>query len=225
MLILCFSKGITALSVLNQETWCILTSSFFDLKASRVSSGDTYASVPQRRVSDFRLSLSYLSELRRAVNFLSRAGHLWKRTGCRIRNPQNSLHAAGMLILYELGILSWNSVSRPPLFLPPYCSTSLSKRLTLRKFQSIVLEPEILWKRWFARAFCKQKVICLSILQALFLLLCHFTWISICKTHDLTDHQLIVGHFTLCPPWPFSSTRFFCEASWLLSPPSVFSLW
>ena len=40
-----------------------------------------------------------------------------------------------------------------PLFLPPSCSTSLSKHLTLWKFQGISLEHEILWKRCFAWAF------------------------------------------------------------------------
>ena len=54
---------------------------------------------------------------------------------------------------HSFRILSWNSASRPPLFLPPYCCTSSCKYLTLWKFQSIALEPEILWKRWFARAF------------------------------------------------------------------------
>ena len=36
----------------------------------------TYASEPQRRVRDFCVSLSDLSELRRALNFLSQAGNL-----------------------------------------------------------------------------------------------------------------------------------------------------
>ena len=36
----------------------------------------TYASEPQRRVRDFCVSLSDLSELRRALNFPSRAGNL-----------------------------------------------------------------------------------------------------------------------------------------------------
>ena len=72
-----------------------------------------------------------------------------------------------------------------PLFLPPYCCTSSCKYLTLWKFQSIALEPEILWKRWFARAFRKHFFFCYAI----------FTWIWTCKTHDLTDYQLAVGGF------------------------------
>ena len=35
-----------------------------------------YASEPQRRVRDFCFSLSDLSELKQALNFPSRAGHL-----------------------------------------------------------------------------------------------------------------------------------------------------
>ena len=38
--------------------------------------GATYASEPQRRVLDFCVSFSDLSELRRALNFPSRAGNL-----------------------------------------------------------------------------------------------------------------------------------------------------
>ena len=48
---------------------------------------------------------------------------------------------------HSFRILSLNSASRPPLFLPPYCCTSSCKYLTLWKFQSVALEPEILWKR------------------------------------------------------------------------------
>ena len=64
---------------------------------------------------------------------------------------------------HSFQILSWNSASWPPLFLPPYCCTSLCKYLTLWKLQSIALEPRY-----------SEKVMCLSVWQALFLLLCHF---------------------------------------------------
>ena len=51
----------------------------------------------------------------------------------------------------------------------------------------MALEPEILWKRWFAWVFCKH----------LFSYYTIFTWIWTYKTHDLTDHQLIVGSVLL----------------------------
>ena len=81
--------------------------------------------------------------------------------------------------------LSWNSASWPPLYLPSACSTTSSMHLTIWNFQCIALEPEIPWKRWFARAFRK------------FLFSRYATFISIWKykTHDLTDHQLTVGSF------------------------------
>ena len=50
-------------------------------------------------------------------------------------------------------MLSWNLAPWPPRFLRSSCSTCLSQHLTHWKFQSIALEPEILWKRWFARTF------------------------------------------------------------------------
>ena len=58
---------------------------------------------------------------------------------------------------YSFWICSWNSAhlveSLTLLFLPPYCSTSLSKYSALWKFQSFALEPlyfeKILWRRWF----------------------------------------------------------------------------
>ena len=59
------------------------------------------ASEPQWRVQDFCLSISKLSELRRALIFSSRVGQLLIRTGCGIRNYENSLHAAGMLFLFK----------------------------------------------------------------------------------------------------------------------------
>ena len=71
------------------------------------------------------------------------------------------------------------------LFLPPYCCTSSCKYLPLWKFQSIALGPKILWKRWFAQAFCK-----------------HFSFVmpfshesEHAKTHDLTDYQLTQAIF------------------------------
>ena len=53
------------------------------------------------------MSLSDLSELRRALNFPSRAGNLKIPDGQKNPKPKNSLHDAGMLILFEsfLGIL------------------------------------------------------------------------------------------------------------------------
>ena len=50
-------------------------------------------------------------------------------------------------------ILSSNSASRPPLFLPSYCSTSLPKHLTLWNFQCISLEPEGDLSENFAKHF------------------------------------------------------------------------
>ena len=84
-----------------------------------------------------------------------------------------------------LRILSWNSAPQPPLFLPLSCSTYLIKHLTHWKFQSIAVEPEILWKRWFAWAFCCCFFSCYAI----------FTWIWTYKTHDLTEYQLTIGSF------------------------------
>ena len=60
---------------------------------------------------------------------------------------------------HSFRILSWNSASQPQLFLPLYCCTSSCKYLTLWKYQSVALEPEILWK----------KVICLILSYILFL--------------------------------------------------------
>ena len=40
-----------------------------------------------------------------------------------------------------------------------------------------------------------KKVICLILSYTRFLLLCHFIWIWTYKTHELTDHQLIVHSF------------------------------
>ena len=130
-----------------------------------------------------------------------------------------------------LRILSWNSAPQPPLFLPLSCSTYLIKHLTHWKFQSIAVEPEILWKRWFAWAFCCCFFSCYAI----------FTWIWTYKTHDLTEYQLTIGSFLpattfmwsdwqipgdlsssnsncfpLCIPWSISNAQSFFQVSTLI---------
>ena len=67
-----------------------------------------------------------------ALNFLS-LNTQWL-TNSPTLDPQKFLHAPGMLILFKS--FFWNFASRPPLFLPPYCSTNLSKYLTLWKFSA-----------------------------------------------------------------------------------------
>ena len=68
-----------------------------------------------------------------------------------VESETRKIHAHSSWFLF------WISASWPPLFLPSYGSTSLSKHLTLWKFWCIASEPKILWKRW----------ICLNILQAI----------------------------------------------------------
>ena len=69
--------------------------------------------------------------------------------GSGIRNFKNSLHVAGMLILFKhyLGIL----------LLDPHISSNILCHkfihLTLWKVRCIALDPSILWKRWFAWAY------------------------------------------------------------------------
>ena len=105
--------------------------------------------------------------------------------GSPILDNENSLHSAGMLILFKsfLGILPVN----PPFFhhLVPRVSRCLSKHLTHWKFQSIAFEPKILWKNMIYQAFHEHFFYCYAI----------FTWIWTYKTHDLTDHQFTVGCF------------------------------
>ena len=127
-------------------------------------------------------------------------------------------------------LLSWNSAFQPPCLLPSSCSKCLSKHWhtenSRESLQRIVLEPEILWKRWFAWAFHKGFFSCNP----------NVTWIWTYKTHDLTDNQLTVGsflpaitfmwsdrqipawpqfvyrkYFPLCPPWFFSIALYFSK--------------
>ena len=104
----------------------------------------------------------------------------WRAESSETRKTSSTLQACSFF-----QILSWNSASQPPLFLPSSCSTCLSKHLTHWKFQRIALELGILWKRWFARAFRERFFSCFAI----------FTWIWTYKTHDLTQYQLTIGSF------------------------------
>ena len=123
----------------------------------------TYASEPQWRVLDFCWSLSDLLELRRdwIVQVWLKTFKYRRAEGSETTKTPSTLQACSFF-----RILSWNIASQHQLFPPSSCSTCLSKHLThwLGKFQSLTLEPEILWRRWFAWAFCKH----------FFLLLCHF---------------------------------------------------
>ena len=130
----------------------------------RTSSPNTssHASVPERRVRDFCLSLSGLSELRRALNFLSRAGHFQIRMGSVIRNQENTLNAAACRHAHSVRILSWNSAPLLPLFFHHIIPQG---RASIRHFEN---SCALLWN---PRHF--EKMISLSISYAPFLLLCH----------------------------------------------------
>ena len=117
----------------------------------------TYASEPQQRVQDFCLSLSDLSELWRALNVPSRAGHVKYRRAVRDRRIQNheiSLHAAGMLILFRI-----LSPHNPRFFFHHLVPHIYTLKIT---------------KHCFETRDTLEKVICLCILQAFFLLLSQF---------------------------------------------------
>ena len=105
---------------------------------------------PQQRVRDFCFhfrtcwSLDELWIFRVGSATLNKDGQ---------RNPKPKKLPPRCRHAHSFRILSWSSASRPPLFLPAYCCTSSSKYLTFWKFQSLALEPKILWKRFFAWSF------------------------------------------------------------------------
>ena len=103
-------------------------------------------------------------------------------------------------------------------FLYPFWNSALDTRFFVHHIvPQVALEPEILWKSWFAWAFSKHFFICYAI----------FTWIWTYKSHDLTGHQLIVGSFLPAivsmgrtkqtPRWP----RFFEQRSFHSVPSSA----
>ena len=102
---------------------------------------------------------------------------------------------------------------------PAFSSTILLHRF-VQVFDTLKIPvhcfgTEILWKRWFAWAFRKHFSFSYAI----------FTWIWTYKTHDLTDHQLIVGSFlpaiasmgrtTHAPELVLDRPGFFCDVSQL----------
>ena len=115
--------------------------------------------------------------------------------------------------------------------LPTYYCTSLSKYLTLWKFQSIALEPKILWKRWFAWSF--PKFVCtfsfvmpfsyesehtkLMTLLIINLSLEVFYRQSLsCEVINKSQGDLNSSnskYFPLCPPWSISVALLLFEAS------------
>ena len=106
---------------------------------------------------------------------------------------------------HSFWILSWNSASQPLLFLPPYCCTSSesSKHLTLWKFQSLILEPEILWKRYSPDPFVRTFFFC----YAIFILIWTY------KTDDLTDYQLTICSFLPAITFMWSDRHQFIDST------------
>ena len=89
----------------------------------------------------------------------------WRAEGSETTKTPSMLHACSF---FSNPFLEFCLSTRwPQLFLPPFCSTYLYKHLTLWKLQSIVLEPRILWKRWFTWAFCKHNFSCYAIFTKL----------------------------------------------------------
>ena len=89
---------------------------------------------------------------------------------------------SGMLILFESFL--WI------LLLDPAFSSSILLYKFVQVFDTLKIPV-----RCFGTRDTLKKVICLILSYTLFLLLCHFIWIWTYKTHDLTDHQLIVRSF------------------------------
>ena len=113
-----------------------------------VNSHAAHASEPQRRVRDFCLSISDLSELRRDFICLSQAGRLYLWKGSGFWNFENSLHVAGMLILF--GPFLGPPFSRPFRFLNTAirwssCSTCLSMHLILWKDCFRIFAAPVIW--------------------------------------------------------------------------------
>ena len=131
----------------------------------------TYASEPQRRVRDFCVSF-------RTCRSWDELWILRAEKSETQQLPPQCRHA------HSFRILSRNSASWPPLFFT----------ILLHKFVQ-VLDTLKIPVRCFGTRDTLKKVTCLILSYTLFLLLCHFIWIWTYKTHDLTDHQLIVRSF------------------------------
>ena len=99
----------------------------------------------------------------------------------------------------KIDILSWNSASWPPLFLPSYYSTYLSKHSTL-------WNPRYSEKGDLPEQFASTFSLVI------------FTWIWAYKTHYLTDCQLIIG--SSLPVQVISP----CALPWRFHPPLSHSL-
>ena len=82
--------------------------------------------------------------------------------------------------------LSWNSASRPPLFLPTILLQKFMQVFDTSKIPVHCLSwPGYSEKRWFAWPVRTHLFFCYAI----------FTWIWTYKTHDLPDYQLTIGSF------------------------------
>ena len=118
------------------------------------------------------------------LNFGSQAGHLWALAGSPIRNHQNSLHNACMLILsnpfleFCISILAFSSIILLHMFVQAFDNWNIENSRAL------------LWN-WR----CSENSDCLSLCKHFFSCYAFFTWIWTNKTHGLTDYQLTVGSF------------------------------
>ena len=123
----------------------------------------TYASEPQLCVWDFWVSLSDLLELRWALNFPSRAGHLKTRTGLGQKDPKPRKLPARCRYAHSSNPFLEFCLSTPSI------SSFILFYIFVQAFDTLKI-PE---HRCGARDPLK-KVICLSILLLFSLLLCHF---------------------------------------------------
>ena len=104
------------------------------------------------------------------------------QTGRKIWNPRtpSTMQACS----FFLNPFSEFCLLTPAFFFSPSWHIVAQVRASIWHFQSVALEPEILWKGNLPDPVVHT-----------FLLLCHFIQIWTYKTHDLTDHQLIIRSF------------------------------
>ena len=183
--------------------------------------------VSHLRVRDFCFSLSKRLELRQALRFLSSAGQ-WSAIFMDEQRNQKPLKISPQCRhAHSFRILSWNSASTPPLFLPSSCSTCLFTYLTHWKFQCIASEPEIFRQIWFVWAVHKhfrwvlRSKLMTSLIISLLLAVFYQQSLS-CEVINNSQGDLNSSnknYFPLCLPWQTSTAQLLFEDS-----TSIFSM-
>ena len=175
----------------------------------------TYASEPQRRVRDFCVSFRTCRSLDDVWIF--RVGPATYKYG-RAERSETTKMSSTLEACSFFRILSWNSASQPPRFLPSSCSTFCPSIWRIENSRTSLWNPRYSEKGDLPERFFSCYATNLNVQNSWSNSVSTYYWQFSTGNHFMWSNWQILNSsnsdcFPLCPPWSISNARSFFEDS------------